>query len=154
MLPTGPNEVLDKVEAGLNKTKGGKIKVSSERLRDEGDEISFLKRRRKLVSSSLLVIELNMKYIAKLMQITGLSAAKGRYRPRRSQQVSCPLIKPMIYHLMQPQLATTETQCTLFLYLGSDRLACQFGIRGFSMYSRNPIQGSRTIRAAGSAIRV
>ena len=50
MLSTGPCKVLQKVEAILDKEKGGKFKVSSEWLQDVGDEISFLKRRHKLVT--------------------------------------------------------------------------------------------------------
>ena len=54
--------------------------MSSEWLQDVGDKISFLKRRHKLVTSSLLVIKPNVKYINKLVEVTGLSAAKGRYK--------------------------------------------------------------------------
>ena len=142
MLSTGPCKVLQEVEAILDKEKGGKFKVSSEWLQDVGDEISFLKRRHKLATSSLLVIEPNVKYIDKLMQVTGLSAAKGRYKATPfptgqlpTDQASDPPLDP----------ETSSRYCSavgILLYLSTDLIACQFGIRYLSTYSHSPTQGA------------
>ena len=84
-LSTGPCKVLQKVEAILDKEKGGKFKVPSEWLHDVGDEINFLKRRHKLVTTSLLVIEPNVKYIDKLMQVEcSQGKVEGNTVPHRS----------------------------------------------------------------------
>ena len=142
MLSTGPCKVLQKVEAILDKEKGGKFKVSSEWLQDVGDEISFLKQRRKLVTSSLLVIEPNVKYIEKLMEVTGLSAAKGRYKatPFPTGQL------PTDQASDPPLDAETSSRCRsavgILLYLSTDLIACQFGIRYLSTYSHSPTQGA------------
>ena len=142
MLSTGPCQVLQKVEAVLDKEKGGKFKVSSEWLHDVGDEISFLKRRHKLVTASLLVIEPNVKYIDKLMQVTGLSAAKGRYKATPFPTGQLPTDQAIDAPLDAETSSRYRSAVGILMYLSTDLIACQFGIRYLSTYSHCPTEGS------------
>ncbi|CAE7512794.1 GIP [Symbiodinium sp. CCMP2592] len=76
MLAAGQTERLQVLESHLK----SKFKVSSEWLEHIGDQVSFLKRRHILVSPTLLVIEPDIKYLDRLMQVTGLANAKERYK--------------------------------------------------------------------------
>ncbi|CAE7648710.1 GIP [Symbiodinium sp. CCMP2592] len=76
MLAAGLTARLQELENHLK----SKFKVSSEWIRQVGDEVSFLKRRLILVSPNLLVVEPDIKYLEKLLKITGLDGAKERYK--------------------------------------------------------------------------
>ena len=73
MMCAGCNDKLERLESHLK----SKFKVSSEWIRDVGDS-SFLKRTHRLVREDLLVIEPNVKYVEKLMQVTGVAAGKAK----------------------------------------------------------------------------
>ena len=138
MMCAGRSDKLEKLENHLK----SKFKVSSEWIRNVGDCVSFLKRTHRLVSEDLLVIEPNVKYVEKLMQVTGLAAAKERYKATPFPTGPMPTDRVPDPELDATSASKYRTAVGILMYVASDLPACQFGIRFLSTYAHCPTEGS------------
>ncbi|CAE7358794.1 unnamed protein product, partial [Symbiodinium sp. CCMP2456] len=138
MLCGGVTSLLERLEQHL----ASKFKISSEWLREVGDEVSFLKRRHLLVSPELLVIEPNVKYVDKLLEVTGMS--RGNHRSKGTPFPTGVL--PTEQDTDKPLDSATATRFRsavgILMYMSSDLIACQFGIRYLSTYAHAPTEGA------------
>ena len=110
-------------------------KVSSSFIREEGDEILFLKRTHRLISNDMLTISTHHKHVEQLMHITGVKpTSKPKHVPG---------------HLLLDEKGETEAlndeeasqyrSCVgILLYLSTDLPHCQHTIRWLSTGMANP----------------
>ncbi|CAE7237703.1 GIP [Symbiodinium sp. CCMP2592] len=137
MLAAGLTARLQELENHLK----SKFKVSSEWIRQVGDEVSFLKRRLILVSPNLLVVEPDIKYLEKLLKITGLDGAKERYKAAPFPTGGLPTDLSSDRELNSECASKYRSALGILMYLASDLLACQFGIRFLSTHAHKPTEG-------------
>ncbi|CAE7827544.1 unnamed protein product, partial [Symbiodinium sp. CCMP2592] len=137
MLAAGLTARLQELENHLK----SKFKVSSEWIRQVGDEVSFLKRRLILVSPNLLVVEPDIKYLEKLLKITGLDGAKERYKAAPFPTGGLPTDLSSDRELNSESASKYRSALGILMYLASDLLACQFGIRFLSTHAHKPTEG-------------
>ena len=137
MLATGKTACLQALEDHLK----SKFKVSSEWIRQVGDEVTFLKRRHVLVSATLLIVEPDIKYLEKLLKITGLSNAKERYKAAPFPTGGLPTDLASDRELDSESATRYRSALGILMYLASDLLACQFGIRFLSTHAHKPTEG-------------
>ncbi|CAE7264057.1 unnamed protein product [Symbiodinium sp. CCMP2592] len=137
MLSAGLTARLQELENHLK----SKFKVSSEWIRQVGDEVSFLKRRLILVSPNLLVVEPDIKYLEKLLKITGLDGAKERYKAAPFPTGGLPTDLSSDRELNSESASKYRSALGILMYLASDLLACQFGIRFLSTHAHKPTEG-------------
>ncbi|CAE7242873.1 RE1, partial [Symbiodinium sp. CCMP2592] len=138
MLATGQTERLQVLESHLK----SKFKVSSEWLEHIGDQVSFLKRCHILVSPTLLVIEPDIKYLDRLMQVTGLANAKERYKAAPFPTGGLPTELASDRELDAATASRYRSGVGILAYMSSDLVACQFAIRYLTTYSHSPTEGS------------
>ena len=137
MLCTGPVKRLEDLERHLK----SKFKVSVDWIRSVGEEVTFLKRRHVLVSPELLVVEPDVKYLDKLLQVTGLSGAKARSKAAPFPTGGLPTDSEPDPEL-DPETATRyRSALGILMYLSVDLLASQFGIRYLATRAHKPTQG-------------
>ena len=138
MLCGGVTTVLERLEQHL----ASKFKISSEWLKEVGDEVSFLKRRHLLVSPELLVIEPNVKYIDKLLEVTGLS--RGNHRSKGTPFPTGTLATEQANDKPLDSATATRFRSAvgILMYMSSDLIACQYGIRYLSTYAHAPTEGA------------
>ena len=125
----------------LEKHLKGKFKVSSDWIREVGDQVTFLKRRHILVSPTLLVIEPDVKYLDKLLQVTGLSGAKERYKAAPFPTGGLPTDLESDRDLDPAAATRYRSALGILMYLSADLVACQFGIRFLSTHAHKPTEG-------------
>ena len=138
MLCGGVTAVLERLEQHL----ASKFKISSEWLREVGDEVSFLKRRHLLVSPELLVIEPNVKYIDKLLEVTGLSRGNHRSKGTPFPTGALPTEQANDKPLDSATATKFRSAVGILMYMSSDLIACQYGIRYLSTYAHAPTEGA------------
>ena len=138
MLCGGVTAVLERLEQHL----ASKFKISSEWLREVGDEVCFLKRRHLLVSPELLVIEPNVKYIDKLLEVTGLSRGNHRSKGTPFPTGALPTEQASDKPLDSATATRFRSAVGILMYMSSDLIACQYGIRYLSTYAHAPTEGA------------
>ncbi|CAE7787367.1 RE1 [Symbiodinium sp. CCMP2592] len=138
MLAAGQTERLQVLESHLK----SKFKVSSEWIEHIGDQVSFLKRRHILVSPTLLVIEPDIKYLDRLMQVTGLANAKERFKAAPFPTGGLPTELASDRELDAATASRYRSGVGILAYMSSDLVACQFAIRYLTTYSHSPTEGS------------
>ena len=132
MLICGKSDFVDGKLIPMLKTHH---KVSSSFLRQEGDEISFLKRTHRLISNGMLTISTHHKHIEQLMQITGV---KPTSRPKKVP--GHPLLDEKDdTEALNPDEASHYRSCVgILLYLATDLPHCQHTIRWLSTGMATP----------------
>ena len=138
MLCGGVTAILERLEQHL----ASKFKISSEWLREVGDEVCFLKRRHLLVSPELLVIEPNVKYIDKLLEVTGLSRGNHRSKGTPFPTGALPTEQASDKPLDSATATRFRSAVGILMYMSSDLIACQYGIRYLSTYAHAPTEGA------------
>ena len=138
MLCGGVTTILEKLEGHLQ----SKFKISSEWLREVGDHVTFLKRRHLLEHPDLLVIEPNVKYIDKLLEVTGLAQAKHRHKSTPFPTGVLPTEAGEDKDLDASTATRYRSAVGILMYMSSDLIACQFGIRYLSTYAHKPTEGA------------
>ena len=110
-------------------------KVSSSFLREEGDEISFLKRTHRLIKDGMLTISTHHKHIEQLMQITGV---KPTSRPKKVP--GHPLLDETddTEPLSADEASQYRSCVGILLYLATDLPHCQHTIRWLSTGMATP----------------
>ena len=137
MLAAGQTGRLQALEDHLTP----KFKVSSEWIREVGGQVTFLKRRDILVSPTLLIVEPDVKYLDKLLQVTGLAKAKERCKAAPFPTGGLPSDLASDRELDSETATRYRSALGILMYLSSDLLACQFGIRFLSTHARKPTEG-------------
>ena len=110
-------------------------KVSSSFIREEGDEISFLKRTHRLINNDMLTISTHHKHVEQLMHLTG---AKPTSRPKRVP--GHPLLdeKDDTEALSLEEASQYRSCVGILLYLATDLPHCQHTIRWLSTGMATP----------------
>ncbi|CAE7827505.1 RE1 [Symbiodinium sp. CCMP2592] len=99
-------------------------------------------RRHILVSPTLLVIEPDIKYLDRLMQVTGLANAKERYKAAPFPTGGLPTELASDRELDAATASRYRSGVGILAYMSSDLVACQFAIRYLTTYSHSPTEGS------------
>ena len=120
MLCGGVTAILERLEQHLK----SKFKISSEWLHDVGDQVTFLKRRHVLVRPELLVIEPNVKYIDKLLEVTGLSRASHRTKCTPFPTGALPTESESDKALDGATATRFRSGVGILMYMSSDLIAC------------------------------
>ncbi|CAE7314347.1 RE1 [Symbiodinium microadriaticum] len=126
----------------LEQHLASKFKISSEWLKEVGDEVCFLKRHHLLVSPELLVIEPNVKYIDKLLEVTGLSRGNHRSKGTPFSTGALPTEQASDKPLDSATATRFRSAVGILMYMSSDLIACQYGIRYLSTYAHAPTEGA------------
>ena len=110
-------------------------KVSSNFIREEGDETSFLKRTHRLISNDMLTISAHHKHVEQLMHITGV---KPTSRPKKVP--GHPLLDEKDdTEALNLEEASQYLSCVgILLYLATDLPHCQHTIRWLSTGMATP----------------
>ncbi|CAE7322877.1 GIP [Symbiodinium sp. KB8] len=121
MLCGGVTAVLERLEQHL----ASKFKISSEWLREVGDEVSFLKRR-----------------LDKLLEVTGLSRGNHRSKGTPFPTSALPTEQTSDKPLDSATATRFRSAVGILMYMSSNLIACQYGIRYLSTYAHAPTEGA------------
>ena len=116
-----------------------RYKISSDVMSEEGDELTFLKRRHVLLSPNELAIQSHPKHLEKLFEL--LKIGRG-LRPKKTP------VHPLLdeddkSELLDAEQASIYRSCIgILLYISSDYIECQYAIRGLSQSMSRPTRQS------------
>ena len=119
-----------------------KYKINAQWVCQVGDSLTFLKRRHKLISETELEIQVPGRHIEKLMELCGLKSSKNRPRKTPLPSGRLPADDENDPELDVARASTFRSATGILLYLQSDCIASQFGIRFLAGYMSRPTEGS------------
>ena len=119
-----------------------KYKINAQWVCQVGDSLTFLKRRHKLISETELEIQVPGRHIEKLMELCGLKSSKNRPRKTPLPSGRLPTDDENDPELDVARASTFRSATGILLYLQSDCIASQFGIRFLAGYMSRPTEGS------------
>eukprot|EP00435_Cladocopium_sp_Y103_P017798 s442_g4.t1 len=116
-----------------------RYKISNEVMAEEGDELTFLKRRHVLLSPNELAIQSHPKHLEKLFEL--LKIGRG-LRPEKTPAHTL-LDEDDNSELLDAEQASIYRSCIgILLYISSAFVECQYAIRGLSQSMSKPTKQS------------
>ncbi|CAE7239270.1 unnamed protein product [Symbiodinium sp. CCMP2592] len=113
-----------------------KYKCTVSWLCEHGDEVSFLKKAYRLVRDDLLIIQPHPRHVEKLVEMFNLTRARSKSSP-------LPTTLPTDdEELTGEQSSMFRTAVGVLLYLQSDVIEAQFGIRWLAQHMSRPTTGA------------
>ncbi|CAE7246058.1 unnamed protein product [Symbiodinium sp. CCMP2592] len=113
-----------------------KYKCTVSWLCEHGDEVSFLKKAYRLVRDDLLIIQPHPRHVEKLVEMFNLTRARSKSSPLPTN------LPTDDEELSGEQSAMFRTAVGVLLYLQSDVIEAQFGIRWLAQHMSRPTTGA------------
>ena len=132
----------DFVENKLLKCLQKKYEISTQVVREAGDELSFLKRKMTLQHDGRMLIQTHHRHVLQMCSLLGLnSKLQGKKTPGHADMDMDDSTSEV-----SPKLATTFRTCVgILLYLAADLPHCQHVVRHLSTYSTQPTVKSMNV---------